>query len=215
MCVRGGEGVTLCKWFCLLFHFLPNVYARSSSCPLFLLTSSLSSSSSIPAQCHPRPQVTTSDPLFHFFCPKSCSINMLQLPAVRSFNFNSARRFLQYKLCHWRATSSAVDILCYLTLVLSTFLFLMLWLHSVRLAAQLRSFSSIWNTHAYLFPVNEAAACHKCALSNKMCLLLFSIYLLEIKTFLCSLRSNHGLRFKIGYSNCKRMCRWKVKLSLR
>ena len=103
---------------------------------------------------------------------------------------------------------------CYLTQVLSAFLFLMLWLHSLRLATQLCSCSCIWNTHAYLFPVNEAAACHMFALSNKTHLLLFSIYLLEIKTAVYSWRSNHGLRFKIGYSKYKRIWRWKVKLSL-
>ena len=90
----------------------------------------------------------------------------------------------------------------------------MLWLHSVRLAAPRCSCSCTWSTHTYLVPVNWVAACHMCVLATEIHILLFAIYLLEIKTFVYRLSSNRGLRFKIRYSDSKRTWRWKAKLSL-
>ena len=111
VCVRAGGGGTLWKWFCLLFHFLPNLYIHSFSCQLFLFTFSLSSSFSTPAQCHTRRHVATSDPMLHFFCPKRlvhkhAAVAVSRLYAVLTSNLDAA--------C--RSTNCATDVRCRLQL---------------------------------------------------------------------------------------------------
>ena len=168
--VRGAGGRRYPVEIILLFHFLPNLYVHSFSCPLLLLTSSLSSSPPVPAQCHTCSQVITPDPLLHFSCPTLLAHKhaaVCCLSTVPSSNFNSARLFLRAI----QTVSPTCDVACCWHFVLfntSSFCFF--------LSYALTSFPSTRCAPLFLLqymsytriscPVNEAAACRVCVLAD-------------------------------------------------